>query len=192
MQIRFTLNAAEMQRLRTLPEIIDAPMSDPLLMSRLGTVHREQMKEVFATQGATSAGGTWSPLHPRYAARKRKLVGGKKILQLSTDMMRRFIFKGSHGYFERFLPTSRVLGLFQFGAQSDVAMAHFLGNPNTGAKQSALARRIFGGRAKRLQKRDMITKTPRHLAEMRTALRLWYTDRLRQGLRGAAALRGSR
>ncbi len=188
MRITLKPNAAGLSRLREITNAPNIPMSDPLFLSRLGAVHRDQMLEVFETEGGTAKGGGWSPLNPRYAARKRKYVGGKKILQLTTDMMRRFIYKGSHGYIEEYLPTSATHGLFRFGALSDVAAAHRHGNPALASRQSAIARKVFGGRAPRLPKRDMITKTARHLSEMRRVLRETYLVRLRQILKGQERL----
>lgn len=188
MKIILKPNAAHMARLRNIAAGPNIPMSDPLFLSRLGAVHRDQLREVFETEGGTARGGRWSPLNPRYAARKKKFVGGKKILQLTTDMMRRFIYKGSHGYVEQYVPASQTQGLYRFGALSDVAAAHLHGDPRYASQQSAIARRIFGGRAPRLPVRDMITKTAQQLAELRRAFKDAYLARLRQILRGQAAL----
>jgi len=163
-------------------------MADPALLRALGAVHRRQETRIFASEGAEGARGRWDPLNERYAKRKTKAVGRRKILVFSNDMKDRFIKAENPGYVQEFIPTSEALGLFRFGARSDVAAAHLRGNPALALRQSALARKVFGGRAPRLPVRDMVTKTQAHLAELRERLRTWYIARLKQQIRGRSAL----
>ena len=188
MKIILKPNAQHLRRLREIGEAVAPVMSDPLLLRMLGSAHRDQMREVFATEGAEARRGPWPALNPRYAARKRKAVGGRKILHLTGDTRDRFISPSDPAYVQQFIPTSKTLGLFRFGARSDVAAAHLHGNPGLAPRQSsALARKVFGGLAPRLPVRDMITKTERQLAELRAVLKNWYLTRVKQALRGAGA-----
>jgi hypothetical protein len=194
MKIILKPNAEHLRRMREIgPKLkADLSMNDKGLLRELGATHRYQMAGIFESEGGQGAMGKWSPLNPRYAERKRKLVGVRRILELTTDMDRRFTDRNSYWYVERFIPTSETLGLFQFGARSSVASAHLHGDPSLAPQQSAIARRVFGGRAQRLPVRDMITKTAAHMGQLRDTLRDWFVVKLRQRARGQAALGAAR
>ena len=89
-----------------------------------------------------------------------------KILIWSGDMRERFLSPSRPENIERFIligpakaPTG---GVFQFGAQSDIAAYHFAGNEF-------------------LPVRDMVTKSPDQIAKLQAALVRWYnTERLPQ------------
>lgn len=190
MKLLFTPNEGGLRRLQSIPEALQPRLSDPALLRALGATHRKQEVSIFSTEGAAGAGGPWEQLNPRYRARKAKAVGGrKKILELTGTMKAAFTRATSPDYFQQFIPRG-ALGIFRFGARSSVAAAHKAGNPLLAPAQSATARKVFGGRAPRLARRDMVTKTPVQLAEMRETLLTWFVNRMKQGLRGAAALGG--
>jgi hypothetical protein len=200
MDIRLVPNRDALRRLRDISGGVGARMDDPSLLRALGRTHRKQQEAIFNSEGALGGAGKWAPLSQRYAARKagaaaskrffdvglRSFFRGGKILQLSGAMKAAFTGTGP-GYIQQFIPRG-VLGVFRFGARSAVAAAHLQGNPSLAPKQSALARSVFGGRAKRLPIRDMVTKSEAQLAEMRETLRTWYIARVRQFLRGAGRL----
>lgn len=193
MKIEMTPNAEHLRRLREIgPDLRDdfrQSMADPALLRALGTVHAAQEEQIFASEGAAAAGGQFAPLNPRYAARKAKAGGRGKILQLTGALRDQFTHKTDPAYVERYVPTSETTGLFQFGAASPVGAAHYRGDPSLAVGGSSpLARKIFGGRALRLPVRDMISKTPAMLDELREALRVWFIGRVRQMQRARAAL----
>lgn len=186
-------NEQHLRRLRELPSRMDPtapsgiPMSDPALLRALGRVHREQVTANFATEGGTGARGLWPSLSAKYAARKLKLVGRKKILEVTGDTRRRFIRFGHPDYIERFVPSGRAGGTFLFGARSDVAAAHVAGNPGLVSTRSSLPK-LFGGRAARLPVRDMITKTAANVKQLQAAFSKWWIESLRQRFRAGTAL----
>lgn len=190
MRISLTPNAESLRRMRQIGPnlLVDFSMSDPALLTALGAVHRRQEAEIFASEGSSGGGGSWPALEDRYAKRKQKAVGNRKILDLSGDMKNRFTMATDPGYFQEFVPTSETRGTFRFGARSDVAAAHLYGDPLRAPSQSDLARSVFGGRAPRLPVRDMITKTAAHLEEFKVAILAWFRGRVAQRVKGAAAL----
>ena len=194
MRVILTPNAEHLRRMREIgPNLRVAfvqSMSDPALLRALGTVHAAQEAEIFASEGAVGAGGKFAPLNPRYAARKAKVAGRRKILDLTGTLRDQFTRKTDPAYIEQYVPTSETTGLFRFGAASAVGAAHRFGNPMLAPPPSGLAAKIFGGRALRLPVRDMISKTPAMVAELREALLTWFTARLRQLVRAQAALGG--
>ena len=149
----------------------------------MGQLHREQQHGIFQSEGATGAGGRWAALSPPYAAKKRKLFSRRKILHLSGDMRTRFLSPTNPAYVQRFVPRGTSGGVFQFGAHSDVAAAHLAGNPALAPNGSPTARKIFGGLARRLPVRDMITKSAAQMAAFPSVLRKWYASRVDQVLR---------
>lgn len=191
MQINLVPNREHLRRMREIGQGIGARMDDPALLRSLGATHRKQETQIFNTEGAAGRKGLWAGLNARYAARKRKVVGRKKILQLTGETKRRFTVKSEPGYYEQYVPRG-TLGIFQFGARSNIAAAHLHGNPALAPHQSALARRVFGGRAPRLAVRDMVTKSEAQLVELRKTFTTWYVSRVRQYLRGRARLAGIR
>lgn len=190
MKITFKPNGPNLARLRAIgPNLLaDLSMDDPSLLRALGAVHRAQEEGIFSSEGAEGAGGKWAPLEARYAARKAKAVGRRKILVLTGGMKDALTKKGDPDYVEEYRPASASLGLFRFGTRSRVAAAHLYGNPALAPERSAVASKVFGGRAPRLPIRDMITKTEAHLAEMRETLKVWFIGRLKQELQARARL----
>ncbi len=179
-------NPEGFKRMRSMSEalkITPSDMAGPVLVV-LGTIHRKQQKEVFATQGLVGAGGIFAPLSLRYAERKKKVVGRKEILQLTGDLKRRFTERGNSNYIQRVTPAGKEW-LFQFGAVSDIAAAHLLGNPDiAGSPRSILSRKVFGGTAPRLPVRDLINKTDKQVVELEQGFVLWYRkQRIPQVLR---------
>lgn len=187
MKIILKPNAAALARMPELPRQVEVKLSDPALLRALGTTHRAQEESIFSTEGATGGTAPWAALNPRYAARKAKAVGRKKILQLTGTMKRQFTFASASGYVQQFIPRG-TLGIFRFGARSSVAAAHKFGNPSLAPMQSATARRVFGGIAPRLPVRDMVTKSAAHLVELRQTLLTFYIARMKQQLRAGAKL----
>jgi hypothetical protein len=168
-------------------KLTEKDMDGPVRIE-LGKVHVKQMNRIFATQGRTGASGAWPKLNPKYKARKTKVFGRKKILQLSGDMKTRFTKRKSPHYISEYVRTTIFGGHFRFGARSSVAAAHREGNPllaGKGPPRSRLfARRVFGGIAPRLPIRDMVSKTKEHMEQMKDALRNWYIKkRVEQVLR---------
>ncbi len=158
-------------------------LAGPILVE-MGALHRKQMNDIFRTEGAAGAGGKFVPLNPSYAARKKKLGGRKKILQLTKDMVARFTKPKNPNYFQRYVDRGES-GVFEFGARSDVAAAHFHGNPALAApgSRSAVAKKLFGGVAKNLPRRDMITKTQEQVTQFRLLFIAWYHKRVAQVMR---------
>jgi len=191
MKISLVPNKAHLQRMRELPRAIAPVLSDPVLLRALGKAHRWQEETIFASEGAAGGAGPWASLNPRYAARKAREVGSRrKILVLTGETKRRFTMAGAVGYIQRFIPRG-ALGTFQFGAASAVAAAHRFGDPSLAPGQSsAVAKKIFGGRAPRLPVRDMVTKSAAQLAELREVLLTWYIARVKQQARAGGRLRG--
>jgi hypothetical protein len=163
--------------------LTNGDMAGPVLVI-LGQVHREQEKAIFGTEGRANVGG-WPALSPPYAKKKRKLTR-RRMLNLTGDMKSRFTVPTNPAYVQRFVPRGiNGSGVFQFGAVSAIAAAHLHGRPEMAAiKQSGLSRKIFGGIARRLPVRDMISKTAGMVSQMNVALSNWYAKRVQQVLRG--------
>jgi hypothetical protein len=165
------------------------------VMVVFGQLHREQELAIFASQGARGGSGRWPALSPSYEKKKsrfRKAAGkgpglvfaiGKKIMVLTGDTKARFTVPTNPAYVQRFVPRGTSGGVFQFGADSDVAAAHLAGNPSLAPHQSAAANRIFGGFAKRLPVRDVITKSAAQMAAFLPVLKKWYALRVQQVLK---------
>ena len=167
MKLRIDVNQDGFKRLRTMAEALTITAGDlrgPVLV-RVGQKHREQMKNVFASQGATSGRGRWAALSASYRARKRRLLGSAgKILVLSGDMRDRFITPSRAEYVQSFHAAGN-LGIFLLGALSSIAGYHFRGS-------------------RRLPRRDMVTKTAGQIAAIRKVLVDWYRkERVPQVLR---------
>lgn len=184
-----TRKPGAIKRLVSLTEAVNIPMNDPYIMKQMAQAQKDQMREVFETEGSTVRGGRWAALNPRYAARKRAAGGHRRILDLTGETRGRFI-GARPGFIARFIPKGGGLGVFQFGAASQVAAAHRAGNAGLAPRPSGLARKVFGGIAKRLPIRDMLTKTERQILEFRRVLKDAYLVRLKQALRGVARLGG--
>lgn len=171
---------------RTIAEalaISAGDMAGPVLVE-LGVIHRRQQNRIFATEGAAGGSGRWPALNPSYAARKRARYGRKKILQLTGDTKDRFTKPTNIGYVQRFVPRGTSgSGLFQFGAYSTVAAAHYFGNPLLVRLRSRSSRILFGGVAKRLPVRDLITKKAAMVDGFNFGLNTWYQKRVAQVLR---------
>lgn len=171
------------RRIRTVQEglvLSTADYSGPVL-NALGKVHRDQELAIFGSEGRANVGG-WPALSPPYEAKKKK-VTRRRMLNLSGETKARFTGARHLGYFQRFFPRGTG-GVFQFGARSSVAAAHLYGKPELAAGiQSTLSRRIFGGTARRLPVRDMITKTAAMVAQLRHEFAVFYAKRVDQVLR---------
>jgi hypothetical protein len=194
MGLTVKINRAPLERVRLATELLNitpGDMAGPVLI-RVGEVHREQEKEVFSTQGATSIVGRWAPLSADYAARKKaallsgrrelKASGFKKkeersilrglmkrpismnILVWSGDMRDRFLRVARPEYIQRALVAAGNVYLMQFGAASDIASYH------AQLEGSGVA---FGSK---LPRRDMITKTEPQRMEMLKAIVDWYRN----------------
>lgn len=192
MKISLVPNREHLKRLREIggPELRRTfAMDDPALLRRLGAAHRAQETRVFASEGAEGSQGKWPALNARYALRKAKAVGRRKILVLTGDTKAAFTKFGAPGYIERYVPTSEAHGVFQFGAASAVGAAHRAGNPLLAGSPSATARKVFGGRARNLPVRDPNPpKTEGQLAQMREALRTWCIARMKAMIRARGRL----
>jgi len=193
MGLRVNVNKGTTRRLQNIGTGLGEAfsMSDPALLRALGTVHREQEVTIFSTEGAAGGRAKWDPLNARYALRKKKVVSSRKILVLTGATRDAFVKATDPDYIEQYVATSETLGVFQFGATSDVAAAHLYGSPSLAPAKSATARLIFGGKAKRLPVRDMITKSAAQIDQMREALRDFFIKRVRQLARARGALRSA-
>lgn len=181
MRVKVTPNPEAFKRLRFMNEalkISEGDMRGPVLI-RLGQLHRKQMQRIFASQGTEGRAGRWTELEERYAQRKRRTFGRKKILQLTGETKARFTVRTNPAYVQKYLGRGRWV----FGAASNVAAAHFHGSPGLAPNQSASAKRIFFGIAPRLPVRDMISKTAAQVAEFAAEFKAWYVQRVRQVLR---------
>lgn len=182
--VKITPDEANLRRLRRMPRNLGEAvrMDDPYLLRLLGAEHREQVAANFRTEGLTGARGPFAALSPKYAKRKARFVGSRKILDLTGDTKRRFTMATHPDYIARFYPAARRGGTFVFGARSDVGAAHVHGRPRLVTSRVSLPK-LFVGVAKRLPVRDFITKTPANLAAMRRVLRVWFNQRLEQFIR---------
>lgn len=154
-------------------------LKGPILVE-MGQVHRRQQAQIFTSEGRAGAGGKFSPLNPSYAARKKKAVGRKKILQLTGDMKSRFTKRSNPNYVQEYVAgAGSARGVMRFGAYSDVAAAHRAGNPSLAnpTSRSHAAKTLFGGIAKRLRVRDMMSKTPQQIHELLRAAKDWYINK---------------
>jgi hypothetical protein len=195
------INREAFQRLRTVADALRISPGDvrgPILV-RLGQKHREQMKRNFATEGATTKGGKWAPLNERYAKRKRRAFPRQRMLQLSGEMKRRFSERQDQHYIQEVVEATDSRWRFRFGAYDDVAAAHFHGEPDRAAprvlatRRAAASSRVFGGRAPRLPKRDMVTKSDEQVRELRRVVVIWYNkERVPQVLRAMGRFPGPR
>ena len=189
MGLKVKFNQPAIRRVRQiggdLKDLFD--MGDPALLRALGTVHRQQEVSIFSSEGAIAGRARWEPLNARYAARKRKVVSSRKILVLTGVTRDSFVKATDPDYIQRYVETSPGLGIFQFGATSDVAAAHLYGSPGLAPHQSATAKKVFGGMARRLPVRDMITKPPSMVNEIREVLREFFIKRVRQLARARGA-----
>lgn len=164
-------------------KVTQGDLKGPVL-TKFGALHRKQMNRIFATQGAAGGGGLWAALSPPYAKKKARHFPGRKILQLSGDLKASFTVRGNPYYVQRFIPRGSG-GSFGFGSTHPEAAPHYYGNPALARSPSTpQARSIFGRIARRLPKRDMITKTAEMLAEFTTEFKSWYASRVKQVLRG--------
>lgn len=203
MKLVITKDPNAFKRVRSRAEallITPKDLRGPVLRE-LGMEHRKQQNKGFSSEGGTMKSGKWKALNPKYkerkAGRRRTLragVGGikrfdkrtgsktpiasvsNKILQLSGDMKARFTKKSNPNYVQRFSIKRRGKGVFEFGAQSDVAASHFRGKPGL-ARQSKEASRVFGGVAPQLPVRDMVTKTSTQIAAIRKRFSDWYKNK---------------
>lgn len=168
--VKFVPNREGLRRLVSVGEDISrvVNLADPALLRALGTAHVAQEQQIFSTEGAAGASGPWPPLSPRYAARKRRLFGRRKILERTGAMKAQFTRKGDPAYFEHYEPAGDR-GVFSFGARSKLGAIHVQGGPF-------------------LPVRNMIEKTAAQLDELREVLKVWYFGKLRQLLRGRARL----
>lgn len=179
------LTAGRLRKRADALRITLADMQGPVLV-RLGQAHRAQEKMIWSSRGGAGGRGVWPALNPRYAARKRKVFGRAPLMVLTGNTKRRFTEAFHPAYVQRFVPRGANRGVFQFGAYSDIASAHYLGNPSLAPYPFIEARRVFGGRAPRLPIRDVITKSPTMLAQLRRRLVEWYAmERIPQVLRQA-------
>lgn len=199
MQLKVDVNRSGLERVRRATDLLVITRGDlqgPVL-TRVAQVHRQQEAAIFASEGADGAAGTWPPLSPDYAERKRRAgrsgmaavkgTKGKartaalralrrpisqKILVWSGDMKDRFLRHGRAENIERFVQTGPATGKFQLGAASKIAGYHFKGGA-------------------RLPRRDMITKTTEQVAECWRAIVEWYrTERIPQAQRAIRAASG--
>lgn len=133
----------------------------------------------------------WPALNKRYATRKKKYVGRKKILVLTGNTKARFTTPSSPYYIQEFIPGGVAGGVFRFGAMSDVAAAHYHGRPELATTRSGIAQLLFGGIAKVLPVRDMISKTAAQLSAFNAAIVTWYrTERVPQVLKAQGLISG--
>lgn len=187
MRVRVTTNPGGIERIRTAVGALRVTAADfrGPVMTVMTAEHVRQMKRVFATEGAESAGGKWQALSPDYARRKRKAFPRKKILQLAGDMVRRFTMPSNPYFIRAYIDRGGGRGVYQFGARSNVAAAHATGSPSVAQSQSAAAKRVFfHPPAYRLPVRNMIQKTPLQVAALRRAFTDWYVKkRIPQALR---------
>jgi hypothetical protein len=191
MEVTIQKNPDAFNRLRSFNQALVISVGDfqgPVLI-RVGQVHRKQMARIFATSGRAGASGKWKRLNVRYAERKRRVFGNKKILQLSGEMKRKFTKPSHPSYYQDFIESGGTAGTFRLGARSSKAAAHILGRSELAPGPSKSSRRIFGGSVNKLPKRDMISKTPRMVEEIRLRIERWYIDeRIPQVLRYYAPL----
>jgi phage gpG-like protein len=199
------INRKAFPRVRSCMDAFNITVEDmqgPIL-TRLAQTHRKQERRIFASEGAEGAQGRWPPLSPKYKAYKRRVKPGRKILVFSGDMKERFIKPSRAENIERFTPeeskgNNAVVGLFEFGAESDIASFHFQGGTTTRPSKPGRGKNKMKGKRKkpfksvvfttRLPKRDMVTKTTEMLVALRETLISWYRDeRIPQVLKFCAA-----
>lgn len=175
-------NPYAFERLREKTEelrITKADLAGPVLVE-MGELHRRQMNDIFRTEGAAGGAGKFQPLSAAYAIKKKAVAARKKILQLTSDLKDRFTKPKNPNYIQRYIDRGDR-GVFQFGARSSVAAAHFFGQPAlAGPPASDKAKKVFGGIAPRLPRRDMITKTAEQVTQFRLLFIAWYNKRIAQ------------
>lgn len=183
MRLAVDLNMKAFPRIRTRIDALllsEADFQGPIL-TRLGQLHRDQEQRIFGSEGGVGAQGPWPPLSPAYAAYKKRKVGRRKILVWNGDMKERFIQPSRPEYIQRFIPTGRAAGLFEFGAASVLAGYHFAGAASTRRSRPKKGR----GKTYRvvLPRRDMVTKSPAQILELQKEFIAWYrNERIPQAL----------
>lgn len=163
-------NPQEFQRLRVGLQAFEVTDTDlkTVVLRRLGQVHRKQEERIFAAEGAAGRSGKWAALSPAYAAAKRKLFPGRKILVRTGVMKEAFIRATNPDYVQRY-----VKPLMQFGARSRVATYHDTGTST-------------------MPRRDPVGKTETQLEQLREAILIWYRkERVPQAQRAMKALGGA-
>lgn len=91
-----TVEAGSVQHVTRALSAVERRVSDLRpAMERVGEAIYAHEREVFATEGAATAGGRWAPLSPRYAAWKARQAPGRTILQLTGAMMESLIRPGA-------------------------------------------------------------------------------------------------
>jgi hypothetical protein len=150
------------ERLRTKVEALRLTPADKAgpLMVEMDRECSRQFRQAFTTEGATS-GSRWPDLSPRYAAWKRKVRPGRKILVFSGDTRERFLMPTNSAHVRQFIPPFT----YRFGAASEKAWRHEYG---------------VGEGKQRLPVRSVVRKTANDIKSFQRVLATFYIKRLRQ------------
>jgi hypothetical protein len=163
--VRMTPNKRELERLRKRTAallISDRERQGPILVA-LDRVHSQQARRAFTTEGV-STGSAWKPLSKGYAAWKRRVKPGRRILVFSGDMRDRFTLPASANHIREWVRPWTYL----FGVASTKAWRHETG---TGEGKQVLPRR------------SVLAKTAADLKQFTEAFASYYIKRTRQVLR---------
>jgi hypothetical protein len=199
--LRTKVNRGAFDRVRTLQGLLvfsEAEIARRVVPA-MATVHREQEKRIFATEGAAGGAGAWPRLSPEYARRKRAAAAGgrtaakgkrgkarttflrslgrpiaNKILVWSGETRDRFTKAGPNNI-ARITARGKDRWTLGFGARSAIASYHHVG-------------------AGPLPVRDMVKKTKAQMAELQAVVVTIYRQKVEQyrraGQRLGARLRG--
>lgn len=152
-------------RLRTMMQalvITDNEKRGPLLRE-MDATHRRQTRAAFTTQGA-STGTPWVPLSRRYAAWKRQVRPGKRILVFDGEMRDGHTQASDPSHIRRFIRPFT----YAFGIASEKAWRHEngIGVPN-----------------QKLPRRSVLQKTAADLRGFVETLVSYYVKRMKQATR---------
>ena len=117
-------NRAGFQRLRTITqglELSPADRNGPVL-TVLNRVHVTQVKQAFATRGASVAGGPWPPWSKRYAEWRRRYRSrlGNRMMVLTHSLLEKSTHVSHGNYVGRWLGRMS----YAFGFRDDVGFWH--------------------------------------------------------------------
>lgn len=167
--LRMRVNRDAFARIRSKIEALklsDADRSGPLLIE-LDRENIRQVRQAFASQGATTPAGIWPPWSPEYDKWRRSVAGrrrsiGLRMLQLTGTMFAKFVSPSHGGHVAEWRGGFR----YAFGVMDDVAYIH-MGDAPRG----------------KMPYRTAIDKTEQDRRGFASVLVNFYRKRVRQVLR---------
>lgn len=164
MVVGMTVNHKGIERMRDTADALVLTEKDRAgpVRRELQKVHVMQVRQAFATQGATTLGGKWPAWSPSYAAWRKRYQArwGKKMMVLTGTMKWKFTKPSHRAFVSKWVRPWKFL----FGAVDEVASLHQEGRG-------------------RLPIRSVVNKTKKDLEQFGKALAEFWKKRIRQVVR---------